>query len=305
MLIIVEHNTTITSHWNTKMKINELLDNDLNESILSRLGSKLISPGARSTGRAVKSAIGGSLGSVAEGAGDAVKLLTTLGLWFPFQQYFENMDNAEALVAAGQMTNDEYEEQHRNQLGILISTLAAAMVGKTIIKSAEAFLSLIKVIPIIGKPLSFLVGGLSNVAQLYFMKELVSDEGRHMLASFLTAGVLKGVGYLGLEAFPYFKKLVGSATEYAAGKVSDAGDAATGIAADPSSLLKQKHTPPAQTNQQTAQPNASSEQPSTADSKPTDTKPAKADSAPSKSSGFAPIGMKRDAQGNLVIDPDA
>lgn len=289
------------------MRINELLeDTATNEALLSRLGSKLISRNARRVGGNAVGAIKGSTAALAEGAGDAVKLLSTLGLWFPFQQYFENMGNADDLLAAGQMTADEYEEQHRNQLGLLISTLAAALVGSVVIKSAEAFLSLVKVVPVIGKPLAILVGGMGNLAQLYFIKELVSDEGRRMLASLLSAGVLKGIGYVGLEAFPFFKKLVASAVEKAETETAKVGDTAKDIAKDPSTLIKQPHDTPAATSTQTplAEPKA---EPKVA---PTSTEPtaptkASADKAPAKTSGFAPIGMKRDAQGNLVIDPDA
>lgn len=287
------------------MRIHELLEEqDINEGIWSRLGSRLI-PGRVSTaGRAATTAIKGSSAALAEGAGDAVKLLTKLGLWFPFQQYFENMDNAEAQVKAGQMTNDEYEEQHRNQLGILISTLAAALAGSTLIKSAEAFFSLLRVLPVIGKPIAYLVSGLSNVAQLYFMKELVSDEGRTMLASFISTGVLKGIGFLGLKAFPYFKSLVSKASDAAGEESQTLSKTASNLANDPSKIFKQQHA------QQTAPAAATSEPAKTepaATSEPDKTEPKlnKQDEKPSKSSGFAPIGMKRDAQGNLVIDPDA
>lgn len=290
------------------MRIYELMNEELGEGILSRIGSKIGSNRVSRGLGSAKTAVTGAGGAVLAGASDAVGLLTKAGLWFPFKEYLDNMETAEQWLEYEGNTPEAQKKYHstqQEQLGILISTFAAALVGSSIIKSFPVLFGFLGKLPIIGKPIALLMGGLSGAAQLYFMKELVSDEGRKALAGLISVGILKNIGEVGLEAWPFMKDVFAKAMGMASDTASDLSATGHEIANDPSKLINQQHNP-----------EVFKDKPKDSESKKTDVfdKQAAAEvaklldkekSAASYSGDdYAPPGMKRDASGKLVISTD-
>lgn len=136
-------------------------------------------------------------------------LAKTVGVAEPFYVYHKNMTAARERLDAGLDTPEQYEEHRKQQVGLLVSTVAAGFVGTKILKAPHALIS--KVLPSSFTTVHSLLSGATNAAQAAFLLYLGSQQGRTVLAQLLTGQIVEGAGYLTIEA----GKKLAAAAEYA------------------------------------------------------------------------------------------
>lgn len=294
------------------MKIYEITARTPNEYLIHQELRKLSEIASDTTSNKLQE------GFFSTAASAALKLLKAAGLFFllkPFYTYFTNMSNADDQLKNAKNSKEaqmDYNEEHNIQMGLLISGLAAALLTKIVFGSMSALLGLVRIIPGVGPVIANTINLLSAGAQTYLFKEIASEDGRIMLAKFLTFGTINGikdVGALANQAVDQFTKMVHDAIASAEGiatgepdkKPADAAiatdkpadqTAATATTSKPTTTDK-----PADTTAPTNKPVAA-----TATATPS-TNPADiaAQQASDKAQGYTPDRFKRNKKGDLVL----
>jgi hypothetical protein len=297
------------------MKIYEITARTPNEYLIHQELRKLSEIASATTSNTLNE------GFFSTAASAALKVLKAAGLFFllkPFYTYFTNMSNADDQLKNAKNSKEaqmDYNEEHNIQMGLLISSLAAALLTKIVFGSMSALLGVVRFIPGVGPVIANTINLLSAGAQTYLFKEIASEDGRIMLAKFLTFGTINGikdVGALANQAVDQFTKMVHDAVASAEGIANGEPDKKP---ADATSEPDKKPADAAAGNN-----TATTDKPTTTD-KPADTtaptiKPvaATATAAPStnpadiaaqqaadKSHGYTPDRFKRNKNGDLVL----
>jgi hypothetical protein len=299
------------------MKIYEITARTPNEYLIHQELRKLSEIASATTSKPLQE------GFFSTAANAALKLLKAAGLFFllkPFYTYFTNMSNANDVLKQSKNSKEaqmDYNEEHNIQMGLLISSLASALVTKIVFGSISSLLGFIRIIPGVGPVIANTINLLSAGAQTYVFQKIASEEGRIMLSKFLTFGTINGVkdvGALANQAVDQFSKMVqdaiAEADSIATGeptkKPADAA-ATTEKPADQAATIDKPidatATKPTAT-EKPANATATTNKPvdATATAKPS-TNPADiaAQQASDKAQGYTPDRFKRNKQGDLVL----
>lgn len=297
------------------MKIYEITARTPNEYLIHQELRKLSEIASATTSNTLNE------GFFSTAASAALKVLKAAGLFFllkPFYTYFTNMSNADDQLKNAKNSKEaqmDYNEEHNIQMGLLISSLAAALLTKIVFGSMSALLGVVRFIPGVGPVIANTINLLSAGAQTYLFKEIASEDGRIMLAKFLTFGTINGikdVGALANQAVDQFTKMVHDAVASAEGiangdpdkKPADATSEPDKKPADAAAGNNTATTDKPTTTDKPADTTASTIKPvaATATAAPS-TNPADiaAQQAADKSHGYTPDRFKRNKNGDLVL----
>lgn len=297
------------------MKIYEITARTPNEYLIHQELRKLSEIASATTSNTLNE------GFFSTAASAALKVLKAAGLFFllkPFYTYFTNMSNADEQLKNAKNSKEaqmDYNEEHNIQMGLLISSLAAALLTKIVFGSMSALLGVVRFIPGVGPVIANTINLLSAGAQTYLFKEIASEDGRIMLAKFLTFGTINGikdVGALANQAVDQFTKMVHDAVASAEGiangdpdkKPADATSEPDKKPADAAAGNNTATTDKPTTTDKPADTTASTIKPvaATATAAPS-TNPADiaAQQAADKSHGYTPDRFKRNKNGDLVL----
>lgn len=209
------------------MKIYEVTSRVPNEQQINQELRKLYEAAAAPPAGSVEPSPGifSRAGSMIAGA------IKAAGLFFllkPFYTLYKNWSTADDNL---KKTGDQatYNQIMDVQIGLFLTSFAAALATKAIFGTAGLFVSFIRFIPVVGPIIARLFGLLSSGIQVAILAELSSEEGRTNIAKLFTWKLINGeavngvaaIGHLGHEGINYIADLIERQIKSATGQQTD------------------------------------------------------------------------------------
>lgn len=252
--------------------------------------SEAIPVGAAKSATSAAGKVAGKVVSAAEKTAKVPKLIAAwaerIGIGAAFANFFYKKYQLDQALAANQITPEVYGERLRIEKGYVVAEIAAFYAGAGIIKTGAALINWIPrlLLPrFISKRVIGLVNGLKPAALAALVYWLNSTEGRYWMATLTFDGALSVFDIEnGTDLLHWIGDVIEQLVDKLEGKVRELAN-----------------LPPAEPR---------------IGSVPDEARPGEVDDTPELTTKTGPVrykneytpkGMKRDAQGNLIFDPDS